>query len=423
MKRVFHLPGICMLIYDHHVHAFGCLSPEDLWGYFLKHGPSRKTSLDWYSKTYRGAFLETPSWEAWILEKDFASFSRFYLCQTPMSFAQFQAKFNIIIALCDLGPESLDLLNLPMERHASEGLRQVEYRFPLPPRFSQFEFESYLDRVSKLLGNVNQKHGCKFTATAAFSLPREIDWYPLHYQWLKGWMKKHPEKSLYFTGIDFSYFEENDEILSKESFFNQVREDNLKDPDLALAILLHVGETFETISAGLSMLRVLEACHLGVHRIGHGHVLGYDFQGQVIRKQSPLINIDSIKSRMAKYGLTWEVISRGQDLVEDAAMLRHLQDEVLRHPGLKKSVFEHCPTSSRLLSGSAKSPFETFFQYEVPTVLCSDDPGIFGTTQKVEIQKIKEMIPKLDVKFQNQFAKTVRSEVLSGKIGVAVELG
>jgi hypothetical protein len=410
-----------MLLYDHHVHAFGCLHPEDLWLYFHQIGRDRRAALDWYARSYEVAFSEKPQWEDWLSLNRLDNFSKFYLCQAALSFAQFQAKFNLIIALCDLGPRSMDLLEIAMDRHAREGLRQVEYRFPVPLRFSEVEMHAYLERVSDLLHKVNETHGASFTATAAFTLAREIMWYPLHYSWLKDWMKKHPKKSLFFTAIDFAYFEENDEILEKKAFFSQIKEDNLQNPELALAILVHAGETFETIPAGLSMLRVLEAARIGVDRIGHGSVLGFEFSQNLPRTQNLLTSdecLQGIQTRMKAHGLNWDIKVKDQTILEDLPMLKSLQEQVL---GLVKKTgvtFEHCPSSSRLLSGSPQSTLGTFLKHKINTVIASDDPGIFNTTLHHEFSLARDLFPELDPDNLNHLAHTVRSEVLSGKIKV-----
>ncbi|MEI8026574.1 MAG: hypothetical protein WCI18_09515 [Pseudomonadota bacterium] len=414
-----------MLLYDHHVHAFGCLQPEDLWNYLHKTGRERKGALDWYAQTYELAFLEKPDWEKWLSSPSLEDFSRFYLCKAPLNFAQFQAKFNLIIALCDLGPKSIDLLEFAMERHALEGLRQVEYRFPVPVRLSQVDMYAYFELVSQLLQKVNERHRGQFTATAAFTLPREIAWYPLHYQWLRLWMEKHAKKALFFTAIDFSYFEENDEILEKQDFFSQIKEDNFQNPDLALAILVHVGETFESIPAGLSMLRVLEAAMLGADRIGHGSVLGFSFEQNLLRPQIQTMShetLQGIQSRMKAHGLTWDYELKDQAIVEEQRMLSELQEQVLLLVKKAKTPFEHCPSSSSRLSGSQKSTLGAFLRHKIDTVICSDDPGLFNTTLQNEFHLASHQFPDLNIEVQNQLAKSLRSEVLSGKIQVESQL-
>ncbi len=414
-----------MLLYDHHVHAFGCLHPEDIWSYFHKTGRERQGHLDWYAKTYELAFLEKPDWEKWFSLKSLEEFSRYYLCEAPLSFAQFQAKFNLIIALCDLGPQSIDLLELAMERHALEGLRQVEYRFPLPVRLSQRDMYVYFELVSQLLQKVNERHPGQFTATAAFTLPREIEWYPLHYQWLKLWMTKHPKKAHFFTAVDFSYFEENDEIIEKKAFFSQIKQDNFQNPDLALAILVHVGETFESIPAGLSMLRVLEAATFGVDRIGHGSVLGFTFEQNLLRPQTQTLSIgdlQGIQSRMKAHGLTWDYEVEKQTIIEEKNILSELQEQVLKRIKKAGTPFEHCPSSSSRLSGSPKSTLGAFLNHNINTVICSDDPGLFNTTLQKEFNFARCHYPALNIESQNQLAKSVRSEVLSGKIQVDSQL-
>ncbi len=414
-----------MLLYDHHVHAFGCIHPEDLWNYLHKTGRERKGYMDWYAQTYEQAFLEKPDWEKWLSSKSLDDFSRFYLCEAPLNFAQFQAKFNLIIALCDLGPKSIDLLEIAMDRHALQGLKQVEYRFPLPVRLSQEDMYVYFELVSQLLQRVNERYRGQFIATAAFTLPREMAWYPLHYQWLKLWMEKHPKKVLFFTAIDFSYFEENDEILEKKRFFSRVKEDNFQNPDLALAILVHVGETFESIPAGLSMLRVLEAAKLGVDRIGHGSVLGFNFKHNLLRPQTQVLSheiLQGIHSRMKAHGLTWDYELKDQTITEEQSMLAELQEQVLRLIKKMKTPFEHCPSSSSRLSGSSQSTLGAFLRHNIDTLICSDDPGIFSTTLQKEFYFANHQFPELTIDVQNQLAHAHRSEVMSGKIQVASRL-
>ena len=64
--------------------------------------------------------------------------------------------------------------------------------------------------------------------------------------------------------------------MDKEQFFQAVHEFNDHNPQRALVVLCHVGESFTDKSLESAVRWVHEASDLGAHRLGHAIALGID---------------------------------------------------------------------------------------------------------------------------------------------------
>jgi len=84
------------------------------------------------------------------------------------------------------------------------------------------------------------------------------------------------------------------------------------------------------------------------------------------------------------------------------------------------AIVESCPTSNIRIAGiesAASHPLPRFLEQELPTIISTDDPGIFGITMADEEQLcIKEIgITQEQLTRCNRTATSSKSEIISGR--------
>ena len=85
---------------DFHVHLHGCLDPQDLWSMGKDLWQDRQDKLAWYAQEFEKATGRKPDVASYWQDQDGqAILAQDFLCLEPTTFAVFQAKFNLIIAL------------------------------------------------------------------------------------------------------------------------------------------------------------------------------------------------------------------------------------------------------------------------------------------------------------------------------------
>ncbi|HSX30883.1 MAG TPA: hypothetical protein VLE99_03115, partial [Candidatus Saccharimonadales bacterium] len=247
------------------------------------------------------------------------------------------------------------------------------------------------------------------------------------------------------TAIDFCNVEEGYPPKNVAGFFDAVKEFNQQHPERALAILYHVGESFNDKSLQSAIRWVQEAAEMGAHRLGHAIALGVDpaMYGEHVRKERVSERKDQIaydlkhRDGLRKFGVDINdnalndelqklAILPEDSLVEiryDAAAI----DEVRRRQGYAiecvratGAVVEICPTSNRRIAGitnPAYHPVHRFIAENLPVVIASDDPGMFGITLQDELdwvtQTVKDTSRLRDTLISNAYHS--RSEVLSDR--------
>jgi hypothetical protein len=248
------------------------------------------------------------------------------------------------------------------------------------------------------------------------------------------------------TGIDFCYLEEGHPPKDKKELFAEVRDFNRRHPERALAILYHVGESFEDKSLESAVHWVHEAAELGAHRLGHAIALGIDpaAYGEHERTETVAERIDQLRydvrhaEGLRRHGVHINVQETQKELAGAEAMpgdieltdrydssrleeVRARQRYAMECVRSLGAIIEVWPTSNRRIGGISNSehhPVHRFIENDVPFVVASDDPGIFGTTLADEIDWVVQAAGLGADAFEEIADRSwrYRSEVLTGRL-------
>lgn len=396
--------------HDLHVHLYGCVEPKSVWQLGRDRWQLRTNALEWYAGEFNKAYGRQPEWlNYWSSEQGIELLTGDYLVCEKTNFARFQASFNLLIALFPLDPNDRSVLRAVLTDDAAARIRYCEYRTIFPHAFSNQDLDNYLKSNALVL----LEHDCaSYSPRIALSLPRDPGLALIAYEKLRQWMDQNPTLARFFVGIDFCGFEENDPVLSKESLFHRIRTDNKRSPS-PLAILLHVGETWETMSPLSALRRVWQGMQVGAHRLGHATIAGITEAGLRGRAfyssmQETLWDLQWLNSSELFSSIessdfdqfVSEVVRQLEEVKKQESnkpsffaseqylkVFNQLQGVVLRDIANTDVVIESCPTSNLVISGitpAASHPIKRFATSGVHTVIGRDDPGIFGSTFATE---------------------------------------
>lgn len=365
------------------------------------------------------------------------------------SFARFQAKFDLIAAASVVGLAAAEEDYIPhaveeiheaaravLEDQAREGIHYAEHRFFFGASTPSALIEQGLSTLLRVFAESEQP-----LARLAPSLPRNDPW--RHWEIVRRLALS--ERGEHLTGIDFCFIEEGHPPKDQRELFAAVREHNEARPDRALAILYHVGESFEDKSLESAVRWVHEAAELGAHRLGHAIALGVDpdAYGAHVRRESVAERRDQIAydlrnaGELARFGLHVDrhALEREAEILAGRAPDEQLQI-VYDHHRLHEvrarqrfamsavrahgAVIEVCPTSNLRIGGlrdPQHHPVQRFLEEGVPVVVASDDPGIFGTTLRDELAWVARHAGLDSVAVDELIARAwaSRSEVLTGR--------
>ncbi len=369
-----------------HVHLYGCLTPQDVWELGRDLWRQRHERLNAYAERYEGAFGIRPDFESyWADELGLANIARDFLCTTPSSFEQFETKFSLPIALFPVSHarDDLQVLRHVMERHRSQGLVHVEYRFVYPPATPLtlgYSLKQHLDGLCQVMAEFKAESCGIFESRLALSLSRVPDLGMRQYLAVKAWQEASPaELKCFLSAIDFSGYEETTAAEGIYQICGRLHADNARAPGDALALLIHAGETTETIPVSEGIRRVEMAARMGAHRIGHAVALGADCD-------------DETRAMQGRVG-------------------RWIADET-------KSVIECCITSNMVLAGVRDllaHPVKRFVAEGLRVCLATDDPGIFGIDSKSEYAKAVQVLGPEEALRIIDATPNYHSDVLSGR--------
>jgi len=250
----------------------------------------------------------------------------------------------------------------------------------------------------------------------------------------------------HLIGVDFCHVEEGHPPKASRAFFDDLRRFNKAHPERALALLYHVGESFNDKSLESAIRWVVEVAEAGAHRLGHAVALGIDpaHFGPHRRTESAAERLDQIAYELThRDGLTAHgalidaealVAERAAlaggaptapiDVVYDEARLESVRAhqrfgaERVKATG---AVVEVCPTSNRRIAGlrdDALHPIHRFVEWGVPFVVASDDPGLFGVTLASELAYACAMVhdDRLRIETLRESAWRHRSEALVQRV-------
>jgi adenosine deaminase len=365
------------------------------------------------------------------------------------SFTRFQAKFDLIAAASVVGLAAIEEDYIPhavdeirnaaravLEDQAREGVHYAEHRFFFGASTSSALIEEGLTTLLRVFAESDRP-----IARLAPSLPRSDPW--RHWEIVRRLALSDLGPPL--AGIDFCFIEEGHPPKDQRALFAAVRQHNVEHPERALAILYHVGESFEDKSLESAVRWVHEAAELGAHRLGHAIALGVDpdAYGAHVRRESAAERLDQIAydlrhaEELARFGVhvdcralereaellaarsadeQLQIVYDHRRLHEVRARQRFAMSAVRAHG----AVVEVCPTSNLRIGGlrdPQHHPVQRFLAEGVPVVVASDDPGIFGTTLRDELAWVAEHA-ELDAAAVDELiarAWASRSERLTGR--------
>lgn len=383
-----------MLKDELHLHLHGCLSAEDVWKLGQSRWESRRTALTWYADEYEKAWGRRAEWEHYWTEEDgLSKLKKDYEFLSCENFARFQACFNLLIALFPLDAEDDFIPRYVLEKYAASGLEYAEFRTPFGMRFvnNGESINKFLSILGRLARDVEFQTG--FQGRFVISLPRDSHLLEFQYGCLRDWLEKHRDLARFIVGIDFCGFEEKSPPHFKKEFLKKVHTDNARNRELALAILYHVGETFESMDIEESIRWIRSVHEMGVHRLGHCISLGLDPVALFQRDYSE----------------------------ERVEQIYALQKETLQDLRSKGQIIESCPRSN-VYVGNIRNlehhPLKRFVREGMNVVISSDDPGIFNTSLREEenfamttLGLNKEALVKMA-----KIARSSRSEILAGRV-------
>ncbi|EQA53891.1 hypothetical protein [Leptospira kmetyi] len=427
---------------DLHNHLYGSITSEFLYE-MGKSNPSPRWEI--FTNSYQQCFGKKISTETFFDDyKDPAEFKKLYQFNHRGPFPEFQAKFNLIIALSRFNPEEIALVATRIvEDQFSQGVSYGEYRLMYSPLESDQGVYDKTLAACEGLARAEENTKGKAIGKLAISLHREGDVFR-EYSLLKGFMEKNPLIAKYLTGLDFCYIEEGFPPKDKKEFFELVNKDNKAQRETALAILYHVGESFQDKSILSACRWVLESAEWGAHRLGHAISLGLHpaekLNGNILESKSE--RLDQLRlyyDRREELNSYFEVPSL-ERIGNEIDSLKHKENVILETgPSFLEecigfqnycmskiketpAIIESCPSSNEYIGmvvNPESHPILRFAKNGMRFTISTDDPGIFGTTIEEEYSKAAKIgldAETLETVRQNSFLYT--SEILSGRKSV-----
>ena len=389
--------------HEHHIHLYGCLTAADVFALGRARWSARRQALARYARQHGAICGEVPPYrEFWSPRAGLELLRRYYEIDKALSFAQFQAKFDLLLALFPLRQNDLSIWQHVLARHQQAGLHYVEYRFIYP--LARVEPHTYLQAVNTLLARHEAECGGSFQPRLAISLARPPAQAQAQYRALRAMLDADSQSLAHITAIDLCGFEEDYPPALYRQLFAEILRDN-RSRRHKLAILLHVGESFQTLTLHSAVRRILQAHTYGAHRLGHAIALGLDalsLHGTVVQetKQERLAHLQWLlheegrELRAFGYHIDEPKLKREQAQLKEGRAtrlcryddatcdeLQTMQTAALRWAKTRGMRIESCPTSNLRL-GKVRAlrfhPLHRFSQHNLLVTLSSDDPGIFA---------------------------------------------
>ncbi len=404
-----------------HVHPGGCLTAQDL----LELGRDIYKNVDWtlFTDAYEKAYGINPDpitlYQNALADptQGFDNFKNhfIYTQKDGGDFGRFQAKFNLIICLLRHPAPHQDMITksiqMTVDQHIKEGINFIEYRCGGGEQ-THDQFISMHHKYATTLKNASQNG---ITARYIISLRRSAA--EQDYEWVQELLTENPNLIPTIIGIDFSHFEEGFPPKDKRTFFERVHQDNQKNPQRALDIVYHVGESYFDKSLESAIRWCHEIAEMGVKRLGHATALGLPSEIAITRRPNAHVQelvserLDQITydlthaTQLIAHGITIDTntLQAEQQTLKNKAPDEHIerpyntqrlqdiqkrQQFVLNHLTQLSTVIETCPTSNLRIGGvpnPAHHPIHTFLKSNVNLVISADDPGIFDNPLANEI--------------------------------------
>ncbi len=407
-----------------HVHIGGCFSVHDL----IELATPWYRDIDWscFVDAFASAYGLRPDPVEWFDraaagELDLAETIRHHFVFTEADgpdFARFQAKFNLLIAIFrhqirhvpggeQEGPRRA------LEHHRLAGVRYVELRANY---MRTDDDEGFLHFHRLNAEAVRDACSGGFEARYVPSLPRAAP--GPAYDLLRSWLADDGQAlQPWILGVDFCAVEEGFPPCAAADMLQRIHGDNDADPACALEILYHVGEIYFDKSLESAVRWCHEAADLGARRLGHCIALGLDpaaaatrrggsHERETVTERRQQIDYD-LAHRQGLEDAGVEVpaaalqTEREQLRSRDGDVLLHRPYDEHRFEQVRRrqtyaleqitrigAVIESCPSSNMRLGNvpsPALHPVHRFIESDVDLVIGADDPGIFASPLRDEV--------------------------------------
>lgn len=399
-----------MLKQDHHVHLYGCLTAEDLWQMGRESCRRDPNWVGWFKDEYFKVFRRPAQIDDyWKSAQGFELLCEDYqLDRIPASFEEFQACFNLIIALVPKNPESTYVLDLILKRVNSLGLDYFEPRIVFPLRWSKQDALGCLDACVQTMRAFQEVGATKVKLKISF--PRRLDLFLKQLSWLVAWARVARNQQ-FVAGIDVAF----DERFSPPSVWKEQMVERicpLKD-EFGWDLSYHVAEEFSDKSIWSAIRWVFESWELGWTSLGHAtalgicprHLQGCDFQQNHQESLAHRNWLLAYADELAEHGYVvdedrFESARAAQVFTstytrEDILDIQKLQLAVAQMLKQRRVVIESCPSSNLVIgkvSDLAAHPLRFFHNQQLTVKYGTDDPGVFATDWHKEAGLIKRIL-------------------------------
>lgn len=427
-----------------HLHLYGCLTAEDIFDLGKDHYEQRADALDWYAAEYLKITGRPVHWRSYFSGDDGPKRIRAdFLADVPMTFPAFQARFNLMIALLPTVEFATKVMRHVVLGQVRAGLKYAEHRVFVPPTLDETALTGYYQKLAACAAALNSDLAGQFSVRVILSVSRNPDTFNRQYAVLRA-LQSDPNVAVNVTGVDFCGIEEGFPPENLSDVFAKVRADNAANPDHALALLYHVGESFDGMSIFSAMRWISKSVTMGAHRLGHATAAGLLVTcvsrfGDGCRFTEPRSEALSLLGFLQQHpdlqndpaAAALRKIYRAALDSEDEDILTFVWNEELRQivSGLQLTILrdlasagitiESCPTSNRIIGRIDHVKALPVFQFanaEVPFVISTDDPGIFATSlgQEETLCRQGGMDERLIARAAD-YTKTQRAGLLAGR--------
>ncbi|MEM7031058.1 MAG: adenosine deaminase [Chloroflexota bacterium] len=405
-----------------HVHTIGCLYPENI----LALGKDVYQGMDWteFVTVYEAAFgikLNPISLFHDGLHGGDAGLARFrrqvvYGEEDGGDFGRFQAKINLSAGLSAYYRQALSKESLIMKQvvdaHRNEGIDYVEYRMLYR---TADDPDGAIDFHKHFIHALQQAEGNGITTGYLLGIPRDA---PMAgYDIVQRLFDEHPETIRTVVGLDFCAVEEGFPPSSVQAVFDRLKTDNQQNPERALEVGYHVGESYFDKSLESAIRWCHEIAEMGAKRLGHAIALGLD-PAIAIQRRPEAHTMELVSERLAQidYDLQYKDGLEKYDVAIDETSLKAEKAELLQKSLTEKvqrtytldrldtvrkrqdfvldrlselgTVIETCPTSNLRIGGVPSPehhPIHRFLKSKVNLVISADDPGVFDSPLAAEV--------------------------------------
>jgi len=399
-----------------HLHLYGCLTPEDIFTLGKDCYKSRTHALTWYASEYEKYVGRRPQWQNyWDSNQGLGLITADFLANKPMYFPEFQARFNLLIALLPTTENAINVLNRIVPRQVEQNISYSEFRIFVPPALDSLQLKDYFQSLAEGCANSNVIYKGEHISRVILSVSRNPTVFKQQYKVLRDLQSASDIVAYNITGLDFCGVEEGHPPELLQQVFQQILSDNKYKPEHALAILYHVGETFDNMSIFSAMRWIHLSSHMGAHRLGHALAAGIPIENHDRfvdgnRFYEPISEVqtllDFLRNDVASNSGLCEACDYLDHVYSEAMLNSHFKDklEFIWNSDLRQAakdiqawllstlsqrqvIVETCPTSNRIIGRivrQADLPVFLFAEKNVPITISTDDPGIFATTLRGE---------------------------------------